>query len=116
MINKEELSALDDLISKSRFKEVITKIEIMLNDNPDNPLLLEKLGDAYKGIGDYEQAMSYHSHAYQLNHDNNQLRDKLMEDIHQKGDADEIKKAQRMKEKKELSDYFPFLEKWFKKK
>ena len=39
-----------------------------------------------------------------------------MEDIHQKGDADENKKAQRLKEKKELSDYFPFLEKWLKKK
>ena len=116
MINKEELLALDDLILKGRFKEAITKIEIMLNDDPDNPLLLEKLGDSYKGLGDYDQAMSYHSHAYQLDHDNNILKDKLMEDIHQKGDADENKKAQRLKEKKELSDYFPFLEKWLKKK
>ena len=116
MINKEELSALDDLILNNRFKEAITKIELMLKDNPDNLILLEKLGDSYKGLGDYEQAMSYHSQAYQIDHDNVLLKNKLMEDIHQKNNADTEKSAQRIKEKKELTDYFPFLEKWFKKK
>lgn len=100
-----DLKNIEDLLLNQKCKEVIIKIQCLLEKEPNNKILLEKCGDAYEGIKEYEEAMKYHSKAYELDKNNLILKHKLINDIHLKEVFDTENKNKRIKSDNPFDDY-----------